>query len=686
MKMKLKKLKPNSTRTKLSSGMKLKGFKLNSIRTKLVAGMIAICVIPLIILGVGSYNQSKSVLDEKLNLTSTQTLTEINLGLVDYLKGFSNMISVVSGNYNLVNVDTADNLKYVPDLLAGIKRSDLSILSVYYGSASGKYSTYPAEETPADYVSTTRPWYIQALEHKGEVIITPPYKDAVTHNNVITIARTVENAGQVVGVVAMDCTLTTLSERISTKTVGKSGYIFIAEASGNILAHPKAEFINTNEASKLSFWDKAKSESAGFVKYSYNGVKKFGAYQTNSLTGWKLVATLDDSELSIDTNSILQTTFLIIIIMGLVAVFVSLLLSKGISHNIQKLKEVFAKASNGDLTVSITASTKDEFKDLAVSFNSMVQNISELMNSVTMSSKTVLETSTNLASMSEEVTASINQVANAISDVSLGATEQAQNAQNGACQMEDLSSRLDKISINSNEMDKISGDTKELGSKGLFMINTLIEKSNKTRTATTEVNLLVQDMNDSTKHINAISQTIADITEQTNLLSLNASIESARAGEAGRGFAVVAEEIRKLADQSKTATEEIKVIIANIQEKSEVAVNAIKSTEGIVNEQDLAVTHTQEIFREILKSIEVMISKVDEVKISIVDINDKKSSTVSEIENISSISEQTAAASEEVTASTEEITATMEDFAKHSNELQTLAEHLGNEISKFKIN
>lgn len=234
-------------------------------------------------------------------------------------------------------------------------------------------------------------------------------------------------------------------------------------------------------------------------------------------------------------------------------------------------------------------------------------------------------------------------------------------------------------------MDILSINTKKLGSKGLSMIDTLIEKSNKTKLSTNEVNTIIQDMNESTKQIDTISETLVSITEQTNLLSLNASIESARAGEAGKGFSVVAREISKLADQSKISTEEIKKIIASIQKKSVAALNSIKS-ESVVNEQDLTVGQTKKLFTQILKSIEIMINKVDEVKISIIDINDKKQSTVSEIENISSISEQTASSSQQVTASTEEISAAMEEFTKHSSELQILAEELDAEIKKFKIN
>ena len=211
-----------------------------------------------------------------------------------------------------------------------------------------------------------------------------------------------------------------------------------------MIAHPNKDLLGTDAASKQAFWEDVKTSDNGFLTYTFNNVKKFGVYETNNVTGWKLVASLDEKELSNDTNSILVTTLSIMLVMGLIAMILSLILSKGIAQNIKKLKEVFGKASNGDLTVSITPSTKDEFMELAHSFNSMIQNISNLMNSVTKSSKEVLETSSNLASMSEEVTASIEEVAKAIEEVSEGATNQSQNAQKGVSEMNDLSDKLEK--------------------------------------------------------------------------------------------------------------------------------------------------------------------------------------------------------------------------------------------------
>lgn len=666
--------------------MKKKRLKLNSIRTKMILGIMTICIIPIIVVGIGSYFESKLILSNKLTVTSTQSLTEINDGLNEYFNALTEVVAITAGNSHFVNVDAGDNIGYIQDILNTVKDNKKDLLGAYYGTASQQFFISPDQEMPDEYNPTTRDWYKQAAENRGKVVITPPYEDALTGNNVVTVAKAVEKDGKVVGVMAVDCTLTALTERMNQKKIGNTGYVYIANVDGIILTHPNTELINTDEATKVSFWERAQTEDSGFVKYRYDGDDKFGVFQTNSITGWKLIATLEEAELSNDTKEILMTMMLTIFFMLLISAILSIVLSNGIAKNIYKLKEVFAKASEGDLTASIVAATKDEFGDLADSFNKMIRNISELMENVTVSSDTVLETSTNLADMSSEVTLAMGEVARAIEEVSRGAVNQAQDTQDGAIEMESLADKLDIISGNSKEMDQISKNTKLLSSRGLSMVDTLIEKSNETRVSTDEVNTMVGDMYESTKQISAISDTLTNITTQTNLLSLNASIESARAGEAGRGFSVVAGEIRKLAEQSNAFTEEIKTIIENIQKKSETAAEAIKSTKTIVNAQDLAVGQTKEIFSEILTAIETMIIKVDEIDKSIAVTNANKTSLVSAIENISAVSQQIASSSEEVTASTEEVTATMEEFNRYSNELKKLANQLENQLRKFKTN
>jgi methyl-accepting chemotaxis protein len=185
--------------------------------------------------------------------------------------------------------------------------------------------------------------------------------------------------------------------------------------------------------------------------------------------------------------------------------------------------------------------------------------------------------------------------------------------------------------------------------------------------------------------ITTISATISQITAQTNLLSLNASIEAARAGDAGRGFAVVADEIRKLAEQSNRSTEEIKKIIEGIQGKSTMAVNAMSEASEIVAAQDKAVGETRGIFTEIMNAIAVLTSRVEEIKNSTTEVQENKENVLGQIECISSISQETASATEQVSASTQQINAAMNEFTKYAEELQRLSEVLDKEVGKFKL-
>lgn len=664
----------------------LNKLKLKSIRSKLIISFVLMCLIPLLILGAASYYRAKSILENKFEVTSRQTLEEINRGLDYHLETFIHPIVMLSNNVNFTEADmVAERILFAKFLLKDVAESDEDIFSVYFGTEDGKFIIYPEGDMGKDFNHKERSWYKASMQNKGKITISQPFNDARTGKLVVSVSKTVEREGKVIGVVSANIYLENISKELSHIKVGETGYVYITDANGIILSHPKSEQIGKDTPTTLSFWSEVKANNSGFTSYVYEGQRKFTTYISNEKASWKLVAAMDDTEISNDVKYIGVLIVIVVLAVTVISVFVAYLLSRGISNNTKRLNTAFNKAAEGDLTTSVYIESKDELGNLGKNFNSMMKNISHLMQEVETSSKTVLDTSTSLASMAEETTASVEQVSHAIDEIAQGAFQTAQSSQDGTVEINDLSQGIDKITISTEDMVLISEETQKLSSKGLEMVQVLGKKSNKTKQSASQVSEIVKDMNSSTDQINTISNSIAQITEQTNLLSLNASIEAARAGEAGRGFAVVADEIRKLAEQSKKSTEEIKKIVETIKAKSSTAVTAMMETEVTVQDQEEAVHETQKIFNEIIGAITLLAQKIEEIKADTSDIEVKKEKVVGQIENISSISEETASSTEEVSASAQQINATMQEVTNNVAELQRLSEKLNNEINRFII-
>jgi methyl-accepting chemotaxis protein len=315
----------------------------------------------------------------------------------------------------------------------------------------------------------------------------------------------------------------------------------------------------------------------------------------------------------------------------------------------------------------------------------MINKISELMKSVKDSSITMLDACTNIAAVAEETTASVSEVSSAIESIALGSTIQAQSAIDGTSKMNVLSENIEFIAGTILEAEKISNSTEELSNRGLAMIEVLTEKSLDTKKSSQEVSDIVQEVHRSMAKITAMSDTISEVSEQTNLLSLNASIEAARAGESGKGFAVVADEIRKLAEQSKGATESIKSIIQTIQIQSKKAVDSIKTAGNAVTAQEETVVNTEAIFNDILSGVKDLSGKINEIAYSTDTVNSSKTQVEDNIHDITGIAQEIASSSQEVSASTEEVNATMDELSNHAANLSTLAEKLQDGVNKFKV-
>lgn len=663
----------------------------STVRNKLIAiSMIAI-VLPLALLGFFSYQKSFEVLEEKLAITTEQTIGEINKAITLYLEGIESQTKVLADNssFKQLYIDAlsgATNLGNAStfELLRSTKENNANIINTYFATELGGMYLYPTQDLPEGYDPRTRGWYKDAINKTDSVIWTEPYTDATSGQVTITAAKAVIENGKVIGVAAIDVDLKNISEDLGSRTIGREGYVYATDKNGIMLAHPDGSLIGSDTVQKLSYWNEVKSKGTGFTEYVFEGKNKFVSYATNEKTGWKFMAAMDEKELLTDTDIIKKFTMYSLIFGVLLAQAVSFLIASSISKPLTVLKDTFTRASLGDLTTRARIASKDEFGEIGRSFNSMMENITLLITDVKNSAMTVLEMSNSLADITEQTTVATDEVAKTIEDVAKSAGEQARDTEQGAMKMSDLADSIERVATATAQMNQISKDANALSSKGLKTVELLIEKSSESKTASMEVSEIVLRVDKSAEEIGAITDTIGQIAEQTNLLALNAAIEAARAGDSGRGFAVVADEVRKLAEESSKSAENIRKLISGIQKQSKTAVNAMDQTKEIIREQDEAAKETENIFNHISNAITTLIIKVAEVQDDSDDMAVKKNEIIDVIGNISAVAQQTSAATQEVSASTEEQLASMEEIASHTQDLSSLATKLEEVVGKFK--
>lgn len=439
-----------------------------------------------------------------------------------------------------------------------------------------------------------------------------------------------------------------ISQNIASLHTGETGRTVLIDKAGNFVYHPDPSLLGENllESAPAKQRDALKemmqSATNALGHYRENG--KDRVFFAQPLANWFIVVSLDEAEYLAATASIRNSGLAFGVIFILLGALASFAIANGIANPIIRVSEVLSLAGGGDLTQSVSVTSRDEVGRLAESVNSMIAGQRTILQQALSAADNVAAHSQELSASVEESNASMQQVA---SSVELEVAHKAQ---------EIVTASIDALD---------SGQLmRRKATDGEEAVRDAVHSMEEISSATKAVHAVISQLNNASGQIGSIVVTITDIAEQTNLLALNAAIEAARAGEQGRGFAVVAEEVRKLAEQSSRAAGEIGELIINIQSQTGNAVSKIGSAAAIVESGTDRASRAMERLSEIRSASE----KVKEL-----------------IQDIVTQAEAQSASAQEIAASTEEQTAVLEEISATSNQLAGMAEELNALVTRFKL-
>jgi len=384
-------------------------------------------------------------------------------------------------------------------------------------------------------------------------------------------------------------------------------------------------------------------------------------------------------------NRILLITIIAVAVAVLISGFIALVISGSISSTTKKLVNAAKAAASGDLRQNLQSDRKDEFGVLINSIGTMMESMRRLILEAADIAGSVIESASQVSATTEHAVRVTGDITSAVAEIAGGANAQAQDAEAGVTKSYDLASSINVVADNTKQIEQVSDSTFALTKNALSSIRELDEKASQTNQIIREVRSDISELSVRSKKIANIVKVITGVADQTRLLSLNASIEAARAGEMGLGFAVVAEEVKHLADQTALSAQDIAVIVKENEHQIETTVKKAESTDVIISEQNQALEKAIHSFNAISESMAMLVEKVEAIKLSTDEMNQHKDQVLTAIQNISAVSQQTAAAAQQVTASSDQQMGEMKAFLMKAEQLENEALRLKDAIKVFKV-
>ena len=563
-------------------------------------------------------------------------------------------------------------------------RSDID--GIYLASVGHDFLYSNEQIVPqAEFDPTSRGWYKLAKQNTG-VQISDVYINKFHNTKVVALSRELRTSDGGAAVLGMDIPFADIEKTVLSLKVGEHGGAFLLDAAGRFIAHSALTMEDNVHAQGEEDARRLLSKDPIFFTNTYAGIENYYVVHPVGKTGWSLVLFVPKDEVLGDVNTLKWAM--------LTAALISLLLLGGllykIAHSIAGPLENMAGAAQevakGNLAIVPPQMDRDdEIGQLHNSLLTMVKNLRELIQKTAQTSEQLAAASEQLSASADQSAQGAQSAAEAIVKITGSTVEQNEVVDQSFKTVDDITHAINDITAGISDVSAATHRTETATVEGQQGLGIAVKGMDILDQSAKDVSDAVTALYESSKRISEIVEMITEIAGQTNLLALNAAIEAARAGEQGRGFAVVAEEVRKLAEQSETAAQEITGLITENANRIEDTFKVMQQQKEHVGEGVKQVNQAGEQFDRIAGVVSELTEKVDAILKSTDGIKAGSERMVSSVEAVQKVSNAVHSEAENVSAVSEQQAASMQEIAASSQTLAQLAQDLQRIVGGFKL-